>query len=200
MDVGFGGGGFLLKAGEIGWQAAGVDPDEVVIARARAQGLDVRQGGIEAYADHHEYFDVITLNHVLEHVHDASGALRHAHQMLKKGGRLFLETPNIDAAGHRRFREYWRGLEIPRHLVLFNWRTLESMLAGFNFAPIERNVRVHDHIDMAAKSQAIRKGLNPYQSSSPGIVERARGAAVSWRTRRHFQQSEFVTLIAHKPR
>jgi 2-polyprenyl-3-methyl-5-hydroxy-6-metoxy-1,4-benzoquinol methylase len=39
-------------------------------------------------------FDVITLWHVLEHVHDIEGYIDHFHSILKKEGTLIIAVPN----------------------------------------------------------------------------------------------------------
>jgi 2-polyprenyl-3-methyl-5-hydroxy-6-metoxy-1,4-benzoquinol methylase len=90
-------------------------------------------GGIDALDGQAAIFDVITLSHVIEHVHDVGGTLRACHRLLKPGGRLWLETPNVAALGHKVFGVNWRGLEAPRHLVLFSAPALKQLLqdAGF---------------------------------------------------------------------
>lgn len=70
LDVGFGSGAFMAHAESIAWKVSGVDPDSIAVANARSAGLDTRQGGIEAFSERHEQFDVITMSHVIEHVHD----------------------------------------------------------------------------------------------------------------------------------
>ena len=41
-------------------------------------------------------------------------------------GRLIITTPNINSLGHWWFKGYWRGLEVPRHLVLFSLAALRE--------------------------------------------------------------------------
>lgn len=78
LDVGFGCGAFLDLAQQVGWHVYGVDSDPVSVANAKNAGLNVRLGRIEAFADMAGQFDVITLSHVIEHVHDPVGVLEHA--------------------------------------------------------------------------------------------------------------------------
>ena len=102
----------------------GTDPDPKAVANCLNQGFNALQGGIEQFDGQERLFDVITLSHVLEHLHDPKGVLQACHRLLKPGGQLWLETPNIDSLGHRQYGRNWRGLEPPRHLVLFNPRSL----------------------------------------------------------------------------
>lgn len=82
-------------------------------------------------------YDVITLSHVIEHVHDPYNTLKNCYDLLSPGGLLFIDTPNIDARSHRRFKENWRGLEAPRHLVIFNWESIFGVLKRCGFERIE---------------------------------------------------------------
>lgn len=139
LDFGCGNGEFLLFARAIGWQAIGIDADVGAVAMARSRGLSVLQGGIEALEDGLGRFDGITLAHVIEHVHDPVELLRRCHDLLAPGGWLWLETPNLDSQGHLRYEATWRGLEPPRHLVLFTRDSLAQVLrkAGFVGPPLE---------------------------------------------------------------
>lgn len=89
--------------------------------------------GLNGFGAVESRFDVITLNHVIEHVSDPIELLRSCYRLLKLGGQLWLQTPNIDSLGSRRYGRHWRGLEPPRHLVLFDPVSLRSALhqAGF---------------------------------------------------------------------
>ena len=128
LDVGCGDGSFLRVATRCDWHATGLDPDVNAVASCRSNALDVLHGGIERFGAVESRFDVITLNHVIEHVPDPIELLRSCYRLLKLGGQLWLQTPNIDSLGSRRYGRHWRGLEPPRHLVLFDPVSLRSAL------------------------------------------------------------------------
>lgn len=134
LDVGCGNGEFLTLARLAGWDVVGVDFDPSAVKVARSRGIDVRQGSVGVIDPAKESFDGVTLSHVIEHVHDPLAVLRQCHALLKPGGWIWIETPNIDAQGHARYGANWRGLEPPRHLVLFSRDSLFRTLvqAGFN--------------------------------------------------------------------
>jgi len=51
----------------------------------------------EKYADtHNETFDLVTMWHVLEHLTDPVGMLQNAYKLLRKGGALCVEVPNLN--------------------------------------------------------------------------------------------------------
>lgn len=133
LDVGCGDGGFLRNAEAMGWQAVGTDLDPVVVENANKRGLDVRLGTVEGLDGP---FDAITISHVIEHVHDPVAVIASCFALLADNGTLWIETPNINARGLKRFGEDWRGLEPPRHLVLFSRRALANVLQVSGFVQI----------------------------------------------------------------
>jgi 2-polyprenyl-3-methyl-5-hydroxy-6-metoxy-1,4-benzoquinol methylase len=134
LDLGCGSGAWLLQMRDLGWQVRGLDFDPEAVALARRRGLEVDQGPLEDQRYRAESFDVITLNHVIEHVPDPVATLAECRRVLRPGGRLMLFTPNTASLGHRLFKDDWRGLEPPRHLHLFGPNAMHHALlrAGFS--------------------------------------------------------------------
>lgn len=198
LDVGCGDGAFLRLARTCGWDATGLDPDPVAAANAAKQGIKVYEGGIEYFEGKRDLFDVITLNHVIEHVHEPTKVLKTCHDLLKPGGLLWLETPNIDAFGHARFRNNWRGIETPRHLVLFNRQSLIQCLVNSGFSKLREKKRPSPIRAMFQSSSALEQGLSPYElfKTSKSVQWHARLselAEVMLPKRR-----EFLTIVAWK--
>lgn len=120
LDVGCGNGQFLLRMRSLGWTVSGIDPDPAAVANCQSQNLEVFCGAIRDLPESACY-DAITLSHVIEHVSDPIELLRECGKRLRpETGRLVVTTPNLDSLGHWWFKQYWRGLEIPRHLNLFS--------------------------------------------------------------------------------
>lgn len=127
LDVGCGNGKFLSHMRQLGWTVVGVEPDgKAVSVACERYGLDVFQGSLVEANFPDEYFDAITMDHVIEHVSDPIGLLKECYRVLKSGGKLVVLTPNINSLGFRQFGEHWRGLEVPRHLYLFSPQTLRA--------------------------------------------------------------------------
>ena len=133
LDVGCGAGGYLLRARDLGWDVMGIEPDPLAARQAQALGLTVFEGSFDAWltsplAQVSAPFTRITLNHVLEHVHDPAALLSGCRRHLHPQGRLWIETPNWASSSRRRAARHWRGLEPPRHLVLFTPSSLMALL------------------------------------------------------------------------
>jgi 2-polyprenyl-3-methyl-5-hydroxy-6-metoxy-1,4-benzoquinol methylase len=136
LDVGCGSGERLEKMQRLGWTVSGVDFDEAAVKIAKARELDVYCGSIPGVWFPPETFDVITMNHVIEHVPDPIELLQECKRILKPGGRIVVVTPNSSSWGHRLFKKNWRGLEPPRHLHIFGPSSIEQTLrrAGLEVA------------------------------------------------------------------
>lgn len=196
LDVGCGNGAFLEQARAAGWIAEGCDFDPTVAAGVRSRGFDIREGGIEAWAEAEGEFDAITFSHVIEHVHDPIATLKAAWRLLRENGTIYIDTPNVDSAGHRAFGRSWRGLEPPRHLVLFTWAGMRAALATAGFHRSRRVARPGVYGGIAAQSAAIRAGRDPALATD----DRTWGSRVSTAVRAivSSDRTEFVTLVAIK--
>lgn len=198
LDLGCGNGAFLKRARDAGWDVVGVDFDVKAVEIARSQGLDVRLGGINDQDLSVEQFDVITMSHVIEHVHHPLEVLRTCYSLLKPGGFLWLDTPNIASEGHRLFGANWRGLEPPRHLVLFTMESLRETLKTAGFADMEVQAYRPLCANIFSSSRAVAEGVDPHseprEGASPKVVRRAEQVARCDPDRR-----EFITIKAWKP-
>jgi len=198
LDVGCGDGSFLRLARTCGWDVVGLDPDPNAVANAAKHGIAVHEGGIEYFEGQTGVFDVITLNHVIEHVHDPIQVLKACHALLKPNGQIWLETPNIDSFGHARFKENWRGLETPRHLILFNRRSLSHALVSAGFpTPVDR-ARQSACAGMFEASFAMESGHSPYETLATPIILQLRAAIAAFAEPFFPARREFLTVTALK--
>jgi|GEM_PF-4902788 len=120
--VGFGRPFELQRARELGMNAVGIDRDvsgidmarelgfRVVLAEAD-QGMPLDEGSV----------DLVLAHHVIEHMEDPEGFMDECHRVLRPGGHLAVETPDI-----RRNRFFY---DDPTHLRPFDQRSLESLVA-----------------------------------------------------------------------
>jgi 2-polyprenyl-3-methyl-5-hydroxy-6-metoxy-1,4-benzoquinol methylase len=119
LDVGCGNGERLAKFRDKGWLVTGQEVDPIAATVARKKGLLVHTTPLHQILLPDNEFDVVIMNHVLEHVTDPSGLLSECRRVMKCGGELIIVTPNSESFGHKHFGALWRGLEPPRHLYLF---------------------------------------------------------------------------------
>ncbi len=127
LDFGCGSGEFVLTMSKLGFEVTGIEPDPEALLAAKGLGLDVRLGGIERLGEG-EVFDFVTMNHVIEHLSNPVEVISRIVATLAPEGSLWLATPSLDGYGHERFGRCWRGLEPPRHLVVYGARALKALL------------------------------------------------------------------------
>lgn len=156
LDVGCGGGGFLDTMMQLGWETHGCDPSVRACATARAKGHQVREGTAEDLDHPADSFDVVYLNHVLEHTFSPGRALRAIHRVLRPGGALFLAVPNYGGVQMRLLGRYSSALDPPRHLYQFERATLARYLAEAGFVDVELSTRTGSQ----SYTKAIRLMLN----------------------------------------
>ena len=135
VEVGCGNGRFLARMRELGWSVQGVEVDSQAARSAQETfQVPVHVGSLQSAAFAESSVDAIAMNHVIEHVHDPLSILRECQRVLRPGGHLVVVTPNIESLGHRRFSADWFHLDVPRHLHLFNEKTLRvcAERAGFH--------------------------------------------------------------------
>jgi SAM-dependent methyltransferase len=147
LDVGCATGDFMDVMRQYpGWEVAGVELSAYASQYAREKlGLDVKTGTLEQAGFSEASFDVITLWDVLEHVPDPLGVLRLSYRLLRPGGVLVINTPNLESLDARLFRAYWIGYELPRHLYVFSRRTMLALLAKAGFRVAETRCLYGSH-------------------------------------------------------
>lgn len=201
VDIGCGNGQFLGAAMQLGWEAWGVDPDPKAVETAQKTGATVIQGGFPDTGLPSAHFDIVTLSHVIEHVHDPLAALREAFRVVKPGGHIWLATPNMGSFGHARFGADWRGLEPPRHLVLFNNNSLEKALDGAGFIDIEHKRCLAQAAWFYQSSLRISRCQDPYDASASGLPLALRLAAkfADFRAAAASSGCETIVMTAKRP-
>lgn len=159
LDFGCGGGGFLKRMAEQGWQVIGLDAAVGAVRRVQEElGLKALVGSLPHPDLPPGSFDVVTMWHSLEHVHRPLAILREAYRLLVPGGRIVVATPNLESLPFYWFGRSWFGLDLPRHLTHFTPKTLREMLqtAGYRVESV-RMLRHSDWLRSSARL-AVRQG------------------------------------------
>lgn len=134
LDVGCGTGGNLATLQGQGWEVYGIEISERGAAEARKRvGNGVHTGTLETAPFEKKFFDVVFMNHSLEHLFSPTDALHRVNQLLTLDGMVVIAVPNVDSVEARLFGRWWFNWDPPRHLYHFERRTLTRLLerAGF---------------------------------------------------------------------
>lgn len=123
LDWGAGDGRLVHWLNADGFDAVGIDPysrsaDNDAVIAAAIEDAPFPSGS----------FDAVLAFHLIEHLPDPVEAVRAAVRLLKPGGVLFAEVPNIASLEFRIFRSRWQPLEIPYHLNHFTPDTMVHLM------------------------------------------------------------------------
>ncbi len=138
LDVGSGPGMLVAHAISRGWDAIGQEISHWACERAREQGIPVLEGPLGEHGLPSDSFDAISMFDVLEHLPEPHPVVRETLRMLKPGGVLVIETPNIGGFFARRIYRERSELVKPRsHICLYNTRAARTLLKGAGFRTVE---------------------------------------------------------------
>lgn len=139
LDYGAGSGEFLASMKRRGYSISGIEPD----AQTRKRALE--KNGIELFApssideaSNDKTFNVITMWHVLEHVHDPKTLLIKLRNQLNKSGTLIIAVPNYYSKDATIYGSEWAAYDVPRHLFHFTQKTMTKLarLSGFEIQKV----------------------------------------------------------------
>ena len=163
LDVGSGTGAFANEMQQAGWQVTGLEPD----ADARAVGkqsynIDLADIG-QFYQLQESSYDVITMWHVLEHVHDLQGYIAKLKLLLTENGKLFIAVPNYTSKDAAASKEQWAAYDVPRHLYHFSPRSMQVLME-------KHGLRILQHKPMWYDSFYVSMLSSKYIHGKPNLV------------------------------
>lgn len=166
VDVGCGDGNFIAELQRLHplWDVRGLDFNPEVVARATKRGLSVSHGTLEDLPLPSAGFDLIIMNHMIEHAFEPLATLQRCADLLKPGGLVAGETPSVDCWDFERFGEYWGGLHAPRHTMLFTPATIRRAAerAGLEVVWIRHAIQpAHIALSLQHWLQSRRRGRLP---------------------------------------
>ena len=133
LDIGTAGGAFLDAAAAFGYSAVGMEPSQDLVARGRARGLAMEQGTIDHHGFAPQSFDLVTLWDVIEHLPDPRAALVEVRRLLRPGGTLLINFPDIGTWQARLAgRRFWWLISV--HLHHFTRATLADLCRRSGFS------------------------------------------------------------------
>ena len=162
LDYGCGSGQLLNYFLKKGWKIQGVEPN----AEAREFASDLNKikiydnSEIEFFQENS--FDVITLWHVLEHIHNLNEVVKKLVSLLKQTGILIIAVPNINSPDAQKYLELWAGLDVPRHLYHFSPSSMETFLSQHDLQVAGMKPMKLDAYYVSLLSEKYRENKFPY--------------------------------------
>jgi len=137
FDFGCGTGTFLKACKKSGFTISGFEPNK---GANQIASLETNSTIFENLSDvpSEERFDVITLWHVLEHVHELNETIKLLFDILKPGGHLIFALPNPNSFDAKHYKEYWAGYDVPRHLYHFSEKNIVQLASNHKLKYIRK--------------------------------------------------------------
>ncbi|HAJ56603.1 MAG TPA: hypothetical protein DCL35_02410 [Candidatus Omnitrophica bacterium] len=133
LDIGCGRGDFLESLKKNKFEKFGLEINDQGYQECLKKDIKISKEGVASSGFKDEFFDAITLWHVLEHLPDPLKTLNELKRVLKKDGILVIGTPNTDSLGFKLGKNLWFHLDAPRHLTLFGKRSIEFLAQSTGF-------------------------------------------------------------------
>ena len=157
LDYGCGTGDFVLAAHNEGYESIGYEPAKNAMDRARQKGAEVLEDENILFSNHTQYFDVITLWHVLEHIHNVHEKMQVFYKILKPEAWIVIAVPMANSADASVYKEHWAALDVPRHLYHFTPNTLQNLCEANGFQIVERKGLAFDSFYVSLLSEKYKR-------------------------------------------
>ena len=190
MDYGCGTGDFLNFVRNKGFDVIGVEPNETARQKAnlKLQGK-VSENLLQIQTN---AVDIITLWHVLEHVHTLNETLQDLKSLLSKKGIMMVAVPNAESHDAKMYKNNWAGYDVPRHLWHFSQDTMQALLLRNGFKIVAIAPMKLDSFYVSLLSEQYK---NPNQSKLITAIKAFReGLLSNYYARKNKQYSSLIYI------
>ena len=135
LEIGCATGVMLEIFKKAGWEVWGVEPSASA-EFAKQKGIKVLNTTFDTADLPKGYFDLVIINHTLEHLKNPLNAVKKANSLLRKGGVIFIDVPNFGSLSAKLLGKRWPYILPEEHNYHFTLQTLGRLLAKSGFKVI----------------------------------------------------------------
>ncbi|MCC7331304.1 MAG: class I SAM-dependent methyltransferase [Flavobacteriales bacterium] len=137
LDVGCGPGLFLIEAQKRGWEVFGTEFTDKQLAYLNEKGITTVKGKLTESSFEPDFFDVIISSEVIEHINNPIEEMKHFYRLLRKGGLVYITTPNFNAIERFILKGDYNIIEYPEHLCYYTPDTINLLLTKSGFQKVK---------------------------------------------------------------
>ena len=137
LDVGSGDGYFLAIAKEFEWKVFGTEFTDAAIQVCERKQITMHKGILNPANYRPNSFDMLTSFEVLEHINNPMEEIANFAKLLRKGGLVYLTTPNFNALSRHLIGAKWNVIEYPEHLSYYTPSTLKFLFEKHGFRTLK---------------------------------------------------------------
>lgn len=162
LDIGCATGEYLHTCQKNGFEVLGVEPNQKAREIAHANyGLNI--GNLDSLNSFPPgSFDVITMWHVLEHVHDINERMARIYQLIKSNGIAIIAVPNPESYDAQHYIDRWAAYDAPRHLFHFTQSSLKTLAKKHGFIVRDILPLKFDAFYVSLLSEKYKKGSTSF--------------------------------------
>ncbi len=153
LDIGAGTGDFLFEAKQNQWKTYGIEPNEKAKVAAKAKGLCIAE---DTFGFDDNFFDVITMWHVLEHIPNLEQHISEMKRILKPNGTIVIAVPNFKSFDAKYYGSYWAAFDVPRHLWHFSKKAIQQLFAAQQLKVIDTQPMLFDSFYVSLLSEKYK--------------------------------------------
>ncbi len=173
LDVGCGPGLFLIEAKKRGWEVYGTEFTDNQLAYLNDKGIKTLKGKLTNDSFEDGLFDVIISSEVIEHINNPVEEMQQFYRLLRKGGLVYITTPNFNAIERFLLKGDYAIIEYPEHLSYYTPKTIDLLLTqtgfkklkvittGISIARIKRSLNQKNNAsaEQVSSDEALREQL-----------------------------------------
>lgn len=190
LDYGCGTGEFLNYQKKQGWNIIGVEPSD--IARQKANNLLDNKVSKDLKGVQKNSINIITLWHVLEHVHDLNNTLTELREILSGNGFMIIAVPNPNSPDSHKYGNHWAGYDVPRHLWHFTKSTMHLLLKRNGLEIVAVKPMKLDSYYVSLLSEGYKKPEQPKLIT--GIIAFVEGLTSNLSARKNNEYSSLIYI------
>jgi SAM-dependent methyltransferase len=135
LDYGTGEGFFVEYLKQKGKNVVGIEPSEVARVNFKKRTSEDLYPDIESVPGDAR-FDVITLWHVLEHIHTLRETMTRLVSHIENKGIMVIAVPNQKSKDAQVFGKEWAAWDVPRHLYHWDQKSIEHFMTSLGLSRI----------------------------------------------------------------
>jgi 2-polyprenyl-3-methyl-5-hydroxy-6-metoxy-1,4-benzoquinol methylase len=132
LDIGCSNGIFLDLFKEAGWETWGVEPSSNAQIAGK-KGHKIIASTFEKSELPARYFDLVILNHTLEHLNNPTAVLKKIKSVLRPKERVYIDVPNVGSLSSRILGKRWPYLLPQEHKWQYTRASLGKLLESTGF-------------------------------------------------------------------
>ena len=150
--------------------------------RARSKGMRVFTGDLFGAKFPDQFFHVVRMSFVLEHLPNPRETLQEIRRILVPGGRIYISIQNAGSLHYRLFGPRWFSLDVPRHLFSFTPKTIRRLLSS---------------LGLELKADLVQSGTRSFLASFQYIINDRYQRGAGYTASQSVVRSRFLRALSY---